>query len=166
MNHYHSLNEQRLEQPVYIARPAPPRAVTEVSPALDVMTDLRYGQADLIAPDEAAESARSLMALRNATMLLVMGRDRCAAGIVTLTDLGDGRLDGVSVGEVMTPLVRMVAIAFDDLRHACVGEVIATLRTHGRDHTVVVKTHTDSKTEIIGVLSLVQIERQLGNRSG
>ena len=165
MQDFHALAEQRLEHPVYIARPAPPRAVTEDSPALDVMTDLRFYQADLIAPDEEAEAARALMALHNATVLLVMGQDRCAAGMITPTDLGNGRLDGVIVADVMTPLVRMTAIAFDDLRHACVGEVIATLRDRGREHALVIKTHTDTKTEIIGVLSLPQIERQLGSRS-
>lgn len=164
MQDFHALVEHRLEHPVYIARPAPPRAVTEDSPALDVMTDLRYCPADLIAPDEAADAARDLMTRRNATVLLVIGQDRCAAGIITPADLGDACLDGVSVAEVMTPLVRMTAIAFDDLRHACVGEVIATLRDRGREHALVIKTHTDTKTEIIGVLSMPQIGQQLGSR--
>ena len=164
MQEFHALAEQRLEHPVYIARPAPPRAVTEDSPALDVMTDLRYVETELIDPAGEAEAARTLMARCNATLLLVMGRDRCAAGIITPTDLGDARLEGVSVADVMTPLVRMTAIAFDDLRHACVGEVIATLRNRGREHALVIKTQTDTKTEIIGVLSLPQIERQLGSR--
>ncbi|MEO5655839.1 MAG: hypothetical protein ABIR00_07640 [Nitrosospira sp.] len=45
MSEYHPLPAQRLAGAIRVVRPIPPKFVTLMSPALDVMTDLRTVEA-------------------------------------------------------------------------------------------------------------------------
>lgn len=173
MRTYHTLAEQRLSGQIFIARPAPPRAVTTDSSAVDVMTDLRHTHAALIEPQVTMEAAHAYMVQRGVRLLLVLSPDRSLAGIITATDiLGEKPLrfseerrvkhSEILVSDIMTPLDRLNAVKIADVRHAKVGEVIASLREGGRQHTLVMETGAQGKSEIVGIFSLTQIERQLG----
>jgi hypothetical protein len=73
------------------------------------------------------------------------------------------RYDELTVADVMTPLAQLDAIEFDDVRHAAVGSLVATLQRHGRNHLLVVEAATAEHPERVrGVISRAQIERQLG----
>jgi len=175
MRTYHALTEQRLSGSVFIARPAPPRAVTTDSSAIDVMTDLRHTHAALIEPQMTMEAAHAYMVQRGVRLLLVLSADRALAGIITATDiLGEKPLrfseerrvkhSEIMVSDIMTPLDRLSALAIADVRHAKVGDVIANLRDGGRQHTLVMEKNAQGKLEITGIFSLTQIERQLGTQ--
>lgn len=175
MRTYHALTEQRLSGSVFIARPAPPRAVTTDSSAIDVMTDLRHTHAALIEPQMTMEAAHAYMVQRGVRLLLVLSADRALAGIITATDiLGEKPLrfseerrvkhSEIMVSDIMTPLDRLSALAIADVRHAKVGDVIANLRDGGRQHTLVLEKNAQGKLEITGIFSLTQIERQLGTQ--
>jgi hypothetical protein len=167
------LPEQRLSGPVFVARPAPPKSVTAESPALDVMTDLRYTQAALIEPQASMAAAHGYMVQRGVGMLLVLGPDRSLAGIISASDIsgekprgahqerGVGRNE-ILVSDMMTPLDRLAATSIADVKNAKVGEIIASLRNTGRQHSLVTETFAHGKTDICGIFSLAQIERQLG----
>ncbi|MEP7155995.1 MAG: CBS domain-containing protein [Betaproteobacteria bacterium] len=173
MRTFHPLAERRLSGAVFVARPAPPKSVTEDSPALDVMTDLRHTHSALIEPQTTMEAAHAYMVQRGVRMLLVMNPERGLAGIITATDiLGEKPLrfseerrvkhSEILVLDIMTPLEKLGAIPIADVMHAKVGEVVASLRDGGRQHTLVMDD-AQNKTCICGIFSLTQIERQLGS---
>ena len=168
MRTYHPLPEQRLNGAVFVARPAPPKSVAPESPALDVMTDLRFTHSALIEPHASVDAAHAYMVQRGVRMLLVLSPERSLAGIITATDiLGEKPLRfsqerRVKHSDIMTPLESLGAIPLADVKHAKVGEVIASLRDGGRQHTLVMETDAHGKTDICGIFSLTQIERQLG----
>jgi CBS domain-containing protein len=173
MRNYHPLPEQPLTGPVFIARPAPPKSVTTESPALDVMTDLRHTHSALVEPQTSVDAGHAYMVQRGVRLLLVMSAERGLAGIITAADiLGEKPLDfsqerrvkhsEILVSDIMTPLDMLGAIPIADVKHAKVGEVIASLRNSGRQHTLVMETGAHGMTDICGIFSLTQIERQLG----
>ncbi len=173
MHKYHSLPENRLSGTVFVARPAPPKSVTAESAALDVMTDLRHTHSALIEPQTSVDAAHAYMVQRGVRMLLVLSPERSLAGIITATDiLGDKPLrfsqerrvkhSEILVSDIMTPLDKLGALPIADVRHAKVGEIIATLRDSGRQHSLVVETDAHGRTDICGIFSRTQIERQMG----
>jgi CBS-domain-containing membrane protein len=112
------------------------------------------------------------MVQRGVRMLLVMNPERGLAGIITATDiLGEKPLrfseerrvrhNEILVSDIMTPLDKLGAIPIADVMHAKVGEVIASLREGGRQHTLVMDD-AQNKTCICGIFSITQIERQMG----
>ena len=175
MQNYPPLPEQQLRGAVFVARPAPPKAVSAESPALDVMTDLRSTHSAMIEPETTVDAAHAYMIQRGVRLLLVMSTERSLAGIITANDiLGEKPLrfseerrvkhSEILVSDIMTPLEKLGALTIADVRHAKVGEVIASLNAAERQHTLVMETYANGKTDICGIFSLTQIERQLGTK--
>jgi hypothetical protein len=74
------------------------------------------------------------------------------------------RHEDLCVADVMTGLTMLDALDYDELRSANVARVVATFRQFGRNHLLVVQTATSqAPARIRGVLSLTQLERQLGS---
>jgi hypothetical protein len=62
-------------------------------------------------------------------------------------------------------LSALEAVDFDELRHAFVGNVVATLKKHGRNHLLVAQQPGPGLPALVrGVFSRSQVERQLGRR--
>lgn len=173
MREYDTLPANRLTGTVFISRPAPPKSVTLESPAIDVMTDLRQMHAAVIVPHVSIDAANAYMMQRGVRSLLVLNRDRALAGLITATDiLGEKPLriieerrlkhHDILVSDIMTPLNLLDAIPIDDVRHAKVGHVIASLRNSGRQHTLVIDNNTPGEAQVCGIFSISQIEKQLG----
>ena len=57
---------------------------------------------------------------------------------------------------------RLEAIPVREVQHARVGDVIASLRESGRQHTLVIEGDVSGRPEVCGIFSLTQIEKQLG----
>ena len=74
-------------------------------------------------------------------------------------DVG-GRKCGLCVADVMTGLASLDAVDHGDLKIATVGNLIATLKKHGRNHLLVAE---GAPPRVRGVVSRAQIERQLGH---
>jgi CBS domain-containing protein len=173
MSDYHVLPTQSLTGAVRVASPASPKSVTLTSPAIDVMTDLRYIQAAVIELHMTMELANAYMKQRGVRSLLVLNQDDTLAGIITATDiLGEKPLrfiqerrvkhNEILVSDIMTPLDRLEAISIRDIQHAKVGDVIASLLDTGRQHAWVIENGADGKPAVCGIFSLTQIEKQLG----
>ena len=173
MPDYRLLPAQRLMGAVKVACPALPRSVQLTSPALDVMTDLRQVSAAVIRPGMTMETANAYMMQRGVRSLLVLDSDKLLFGIITATDiLGEKPLrfiqercvkhNEILVSDIMTPLDRLEAIPVREVQHARVGDIIASLRESGRQHTLVVEGDVSGKPEVCGIFSLTQIEKQLG----
>lgn len=162
MSNYPVLPAKRLTGSVQISRPTPPRSISLDSPAIYVMTDLRYIYAAVIEPSITMESANTLMILRGVRSLLVLNQDRALGGIITATDiLGEKPLrfiqewrvkhNEILVADIMTPLDQMEAIQISEVMHAKVGHVISSLRESGRQHTLVIENNHDGEPVVCGI---------------
>lgn len=158
------------------AQPHAGVAVTLDSPGRAVMTDLTHVRAATIAPDMLLTDARQTMIHQGVRLLFVVSEMPCVDGLITSTDLeGERPLQQINqrgvkyedlvVSDVMSPLASLDAIDLDDLAHANVAKVIATLKQVGRRHMIVFqKAGSGHGPRVRGVISQTQIERQLGQR--
>ena len=152
----------------------PARPVTYDSPALEVMTDLRVLDPVSIAEDATLDAAHTLMVSRAIRLLFVTDGDHHLTGVITATDvLGERPMqcihqDGkrhteILVRDVMTPRTQLDTLQLKDVSHAKVGQLIATMKQLGRQHTLVVEhnAHTGHH-ELCGLFSTSHIARRLG----
>ena len=148
--------------------------VTPESPALDVMTDLTKVKAATIHPDQTLRQAEQTMIYQGVRMLFVVNEMPVLQGLITSTDLHSERqmslvhsrhlrFDEMRVADVMSALSMLDAIALDSMRIATVSNLIATLRSLGRNHLLVMQAGAPGAAQQVrGVISRAQIERQLG----
>ncbi len=118
--------------------------------------------------------AEQTMLYQGVRMLFVVSEMPSLVGLITSADLsGDRtvriaqerslRCDELAVAEVMTGLSMLDAIELGSMKTATVRNLITTLKTHGRDHLLVVEGGTGAAPQRVrGVISRAQIERQLG----
>jgi len=157
------------------AQPKSAVGVTLASPALDVMTDLAQVRAATIDPETSLHKAEQVMIQQGVRSLFVVSEFPCVEGLVTATDLlGDkpmrlvtqrkAQRQDLTVNDVMTRLSQLDALDYSELKGGTVGEVIATFKKVGAaTHLLVVQTATsEGPARIRGVISITQIERQLG----
>lgn len=149
-------------------------SVTLASPALSVMTDLTQMRAANAHPSTSLRQAEQIMIYQGVRMLFVVSQMPAIEGLVTIADMhGDGqiraaqerglRYDQLSLADVMTPLARLDAIDHARMAGATVGDVVATFKQHGHSHLLVVEgAAAGTPQRVRGVISLSQIERQLG----
>jgi hypothetical protein len=52
----------------------------------------------------------------------------------------------------------------DDMQTACVGDIVTTLKAHGRQHALAVERTMDRGQILRGLFSISQINRQLGTQ--
>ena len=156
------------------AQPGSTAPVTLDSPALEVMTDLTVVKAATTSPATSLRQAEQQMIYLGVRMLFVVTDMPSIVGLITSTDLSGEkpmrlvdqrrvRFDELCVADVMTELAMLDAIDLARLRGASVGDLVATLKRHGRNHLLVGLAATgQTPRRIRGVISRAQIERQLG----
>ncbi|MEZ5726535.1 MAG: hypothetical protein R3E48_00135 [Burkholderiaceae bacterium] len=175
MNPDTPLHTFRLTEQAAIARASPwnHEPVTLDSPAIRVMTDLSRIKAATIDPRQSLREAEQNMLYLGVRMLFVVSAMPRLEGVITTVDLhGEKALQRVSermvgrdelrVADLMTPLYELEAVDLDELTRARVGNLIATLKRHGRNHLLAVQCEPDGMRMVRGVVSRAQIERQLG----
>lgn len=176
MNRDSALPTRRLRPGTSIvpAQPSRTLSVTLDSPALEVMTDLTQVKAATISPATALRKAEQTMIDQGVRMLFVVSDMPSLEGLVTTTDLSGDKLmrvvqqrgvhyDDLCVADVMTGLAVLDAIDYHHMQTATVGNVIAALKQHGRNHLLVVEGASGPAPERVrGVISRAQVERQLG----
>lgn len=150
-----------------------PPAVSVDSDATLVMTDLSQIPSATINAEATLEDANHSMLVRGVRLLIVVDENQQIAGLVTTTDiLGEkpvlvaqkrqSRRAELRVSDVMVPVDKVETLAIDDVRKACVGDIVATLKSDGRAHAIVVGQGQDGKQYLLGIFSASQIARQLG----
>lgn len=173
---YRVIESSTLSRGVSFHRPDHHRhpPVSSQSPALEVMTDLKKTSAITTHPVESLESAQQKMIQRGVRMLLVVDYNDEILGIITATDiLGEkpiqfvqkngGSVKELKVKDVMTDQRDMDALHIKDVSHARVGDLLATLKHHHRQHALVVDTQGPrNEVTVRGIFSLTQIARQMG----
>lgn len=147
--------------------------VTAASPALQVMTDLEQVDAVRIAPGIAIEAALERMKTSGVRLLFVTGPGDELLGVITARDiegekpvrvqheLGVTRAE-VLVRDIMTARESIEVLLLDDVERARVGDVVATLRSIGRQHALVVDPRGGVQ-RIRGLFSTSRVGRQLGS---
>ena len=150
-----------------------PPAVNVDSPAILVMTDLSQVPSATIVTDATLDEANHSMLVRGVRLLLVVGERNNIVGVVTSVDiLGEkpvlvaqnrqSKRSDLCVADVMVPVDKMDALGIEDVRKACVGNIVASLKADGRAHAIVVGQGRDGKQTLLGIFSASQIARQLG----
>jgi CBS-domain-containing membrane protein len=143
------------------------------SPAVDVMTDLTRVTAVIILPGDTVDEAHRRMIQRGVRLLLVVDTDRRVHGIVTANDvLGEKPVttavqrgvprSEVQVRDIMTRRAALEVLDIREVAAATVGHIVATLKTAGRQHTLVIDQDAKGRQRVRGVFSATQIARQLG----
>lgn len=172
---YHPLTAHRLQSGARHHLPGQdPERVRIDSPALEVMTDLRQIPAATIDLEAPLDAANRFMIRRGVRLLLVTDEERQVLGLITANDiLGEKpvqfalergiKRQEIRVRDIMTPRDKLEVLLHDDLRHAEVGHVVATLQHSGRQHALVIDFDSDGKSQAVrGIFSASQIARQLG----
>lgn len=156
------------------AQPKHGGAVTLASPALNVMTDLALVRAATVDPDTLLDKAEQTMIRQGVRSLFVVSDFPCVAGLVTAADvMGEKPMRQVTqrniqrqdlrVADVMTRLSELDALDYDELKSANVADVISAFKKVGHTHFLVVQSATTlGPARIRGVISITQVERQLG----
>ena len=150
-----------------------PPPVNAESAAMQVMTDLSKVPSATITVDAALEDANHSMILRGVRLLLVLGESSRIVGVITSTDLlgekpvliaqkRQSKRSDLRVADVMTPVDAMETMQIDDVKRASVGDIVATLKSDGRAHALVVGQGNDGRQHLLGIFSATQIARQLG----
>ena len=176
MRQYSALPSRPLRPHTSFHRPCQtlPPQVTLDDPAVAVMTDFQKVTAFTIDPDVSVDTAARVMRRRNVHLLLVVDGDNHVLGIITSNDLlGEKTLQCISergiaradalVRDIMTPENRLEVISIDDVLHAHVGHVVATLKATGRRHAAVVDEDASGHQVLRGLFAASQLARQLGN---
>jgi len=150
-----------------------PARVREQSPAILVMTDLRQQIAVTVEPNVSIDWALQRMKAAGVRLLFVVDSDKLVLGLITATDLqGEKplqfqqelhlRYEEIMVRDIMTPKNGLEVMLMEDVLRASVADVIATLRSTGRQHALVLDDdpHTE-RPAIRGIFSASQIGKQL-----
>lgn len=172
---YHPLTAHHLQSGARYHLPGQdPQHVRIDSPALAVMTDLRQIPAATIDLEAPLDAANRFMIRRGVRLLLVTDDERQVLGLITANDiLGEKpvqfalergiKRQEIRVRDIMTSRDELEVLLYDDLGHAEVGHVVATLQHSGRQHALVIDFDSDGKSQAVrGIFSASQIARQLG----
>jgi CBS-domain-containing membrane protein len=152
-----------------------PEKVRLDDPAANVMTDFTVVTAYTIFPLETIEAARAKMIHRGVRMLLVVDDQNHILGLITTSDLTSEkpmqvvqtqgiRHSDVMVKDIMTPREKLEVLCMENLQTAHVGDIVTTLKTHGRQHALVVERTKDRSQILRGMFSVSQISRQIGSQ--
>ena len=150
-----------------------PQRVKLSNSALDVMTDANKVSVLCIHANRSMQRANEKMIRYGVRMLLVLDDHEEIAGLITATDvLGEkpvrflknmgGTNADILVSDIMTARPELEVMKFEDVQHASVGQIVATLKRSNRQHAMVVVEGSDGRQTIRGLFSATQIARQLG----
>jgi CBS domain-containing protein len=170
-------HKARLGSVYHLQRPAASIRLSPDAPATDVMTDLTTVAAVTVPGSATLDEATDTMIGRMVRSLFVVEAESTIVGMITSTDvmgerpiqvahrLGIHQKD-LTVREVMTPADRLEAIDLEDVLHARVGDIVATLRVSGRQHALVIERlpggASDRVQMVRGIFSVTEIARRLG----
>ncbi len=150
-----------------------PQNVKLTDPALSVMTDLRSISVVNVRAMTGMEKANAKMIRYGVRTLLVLDDADKVIGLLTASDvLGEkpvrflqqvgGTHADILVRDVMTLPRDLEVLKLEDVTKAKVGDILATLKAHGRQHAMAVEENADGSQTVRGLFSATQIARQLG----
>ena len=162
----------------HTSRPQPLRptaalaAVRLTDAAVNVLTDFTHEHPITVAESRRIDDALEDMICFGVRALLVVRGDK-VSGVVTSYDIqGERPLkflqtstytrhDELAVAHVMTPWEQLPVLEWEDVRRACVADVLEVFRASGETHLVVVEGDLDGGCRVRGLISKTRLARQL-----
>jgi len=171
-NGYKALESRKIKSNASYHQPNIYNPVNVDSPALEVMTDLQQVPPAVTTIDTSITKATQTMISRGVRLLLVLDDDGQLAGLITARDtMGErpiqlvhervAKHNELTVRDCMTSIEDIDVIAMKDVATTCVGNIVTTLETVGRQHALVVD-EVNGREMIRGIFSITQVGRQLG----
>lgn len=172
-NGYKALVSRKIKPDAGYHQPNIHKPVTADSSAIEVMTDLQQVTAATTSIDASIANATQTMISRGVRLLLVLNSDGQLAGLITARDtMGEKPINYVrergtkhselTVRDCMTPIEDIDVLTMRDVAKTCVGNIVTTLESIGRQHALVVDELDDGQEMIRGIFSITQVGRQLG----
>ncbi len=175
---YTPIAQSILERPASITPPSThyTRAITEESPAVKVMSDLKLTTPATTQQSSTLKNANQQMISRGVRMLFVVDETRQLQGIITSNDLlGEKPIQHmrnfhcgtheITVKELMTPLGEIEILDYSDIEQARVGDIISTLKESGRHHALIGNYQDDGSLTICGTFSLSHISQLMNTQT-
>lgn len=172
---YAPLQSHPLKTGSTFSRPAQvlPERVKLSDPATDVMTDLYKVSLVSVRANTTMDGANAKMIRNGVRMLLVLDDNEQLVGLLTATDvLGEkpmrflqnmgGTHSDILVRDIMSTQRELEVMKIEDVQHAKVGHIVASLKKSHRQHALVVAEGADGRQTVCGLFSITQIARQLG----
>lgn len=172
---YTPLQSSPLKSGSSFARPVQvfPERVKLSDPATSVMTDLSKISVVSVRAKTSMDKANAKMIRYGVRMLLVLDDNEQLAGLLTASDvLGEkpmrflqnmgGTHADIMVRDIMSTQRELEVLDIDDVQHAKVGDIVASLKKANRQHALVAAAGADGKQTVCGLFSITQIARQLG----
>ncbi|MBZ9612437.1 CBS domain-containing protein [Rheinheimera maricola] len=152
----------------HLVQPADFDDTTLLSPALSVVTDFKHSQPNILSAATKACDAQDMMQQEHSRLKLVVDDSSELVGLLHLEQLSEQTLmrhialgvnrDDIRVADVMRPRERIKALAYQQLQHCNIADVVNTLQSSGEQHCVVIDRESH---QIRGVISAQDIARRL-----
>lgn len=150
-----------------------PERVKLSDPATNVMTDLNKVSLVSVRANTSMDGANAKMIRNGIRMLLVLDDSEQLVGLLTATDvLGEkpmrflqnmgGTHADIMVRDIMSTQRELEVMKIEDVQHAKVGQIVASLKKSHRQHALAVAEGADGRQTVCGLFSITQIARQLG----
>lgn len=173
---YHALATMKLAPSSKHAHPPHlPEVIHLSDSAAHVMVDFKYIEPVKVSPTASIDEALAELKAHTLPVLLVVDDSHSVVGIITSEDIlgekpvkliQEGRLrrSEIPVSMVMTPHEDLAVFDIEHLRHAKVGNIIATLHLLKQPTILVIKfdEHQHNKQTVRGFFSASVISKQLG----
>lgn len=156
--------------------PQPRRTARLDDRALPLLTDVRFSPLVVASDRDGLDQTLHVMLRAGVRMAFVSGTHGELVGMVTADTLMGERpvlralahnvhRQELSLADVMTPLTYWEVADMQAVRHARVGDIVATLREHGLRYLLVTEV-ADGRTSLRGVFSAKRLEAALGEPIG
>ena len=152
----------------HLVQPADFDGTRLTSPALHVVTDFKHHEPNIISASTKASDALEMMQQEHSRLKLVVDNQAELVGLLAIEQLSEqalmrqvafgSRRDEISVADVMRPRERIKALAYQQLKHCTIADVVNTLQSSGEQHCVVIDRDNH---QIRGVISAQDIARRL-----
>jgi len=152
----------------HLVQPADFEGATLSSPALSVVTDFKHSQPNMINASTSAADALEMMQQEQSKLKLVIDKEGELVGLLHIDQLSDQAImrriafgqnrNDILVADVMRPRERIKALAYQQLKHCTIGDLVNTLQSSGEQHCVVIDRESH---QIRGIISAQDIAKRL-----
>ncbi|SIS54728.1 CBS domain-containing protein [Neptunomonas antarctica] len=157
----HLLSPEQLQNPISLN-----------SPAIDVMTDFLKVAPVSISQETQVDEALEWMKSQHVRLLFATGADSLFSGVVTARDIMGSSVmsymqthglprEYVLVKHVMIAKEQLLALTYEQLKHAQIGDMMLTLKDSGEQHIVVIDESLAQVKRIRGIISASDLSRKL-----
>lgn len=152
----------------HLVQPADFTGTTLQSPALSVVSDFKHSEPNMIDAATSAKAALQMMQQEHSKLKLVIDHAGEMVGLLPIDQLSEQAMmrhiafgssrDDIRVADLMRPRERIKALAYQQLKHCSISDVVNTLQSSGEQHCVVIDRENH---QIRGVISAQDIARRL-----